>query len=584
MSKITIYNQSLELLGEIDRVISAKKSERINSDYVLEFSTFLTEKVASLISGDNVAKVDSEYFDIVYYKKSQAQYGKLYVDVQCEHVSYRLNDPDFDLEYFTQTGSSTAILTQILTDTGFSVGTVDFTDAVTYSAQEKKSRRQLLMEFVSYLGGEVEFSQFTVSILTARGSSLSKSLTDGRNISVIDKTYNKREKDESGNPLISYSCRLINPTGVSLGDVVTLSYEKLDIDISLRVVSMTTNPYNSYETEFEIGNFIPGLQDDLYRIETESVRKDALMNGTRIGPEFGFEAVRNDKKARTYFKSDGMAFQAGDGSGETWEDKLYFDYDSETGEAILVFDGVLTAEAIEAISATIDVVISNTVIVNNLYAERGNIAELTVDQLDTSDKVAKYLLEDTSDVNYIKAYDQNIEFVTASTDGTETEQAEDRDGNPLYWIDEDHAATTTDVTDYPVTIYVYEELSKLKVFFKDDNGVYIPQLELGAGGGVPGYPDRGKGFIYKDSEGLLLKFIKNNGQEIILRLGEDGLQGSSSPLVDVSLYDDGMFTEYDDGTIYEWAFTKDGAGKITEIYNEDTDITTSITWNVGDKP
>ena len=584
MSKIEIYNTSLELLGVVDRVVTSKKSERINSDYTLDFQTFLTADVVSLISGDNVAYVDSDYFDIVYYKKSQTQDGRLYVDVQCEHVSYRLNDPEYDVEYFTEEGTPAYILSQILSGTGFSASTIDFTDVVTYSAQEKKSRRQLLMEFVAYLGGEVKFDQFEVSILTARGSSLPKSLTDGRNISVIDKTFNKREKDSVGNPLISYSCRLIKPTGISLGDVVTLSYEKLDIDISLRVVSITTNPYNSYETEFEIGNFVPGLQDDLYRIETQAVRKDALMNGTRIGPEFGFEAVRNDKKARAFFKSDGMAFQAGDGTGEVWEDKLYFDYDSETGEAILVFDGKLTAEAIEAISATIDVVISNTVIVNNLYAERGNIAELTVDQLDTSDKVAKYLVEDTSDVNYIKVYDQNIEFITASTDGLTTEQAEDRDGNPLYWLDGDHGATTTDVTDYPVMIYEFEELTKLKVFFSLENETYIPKIELGAGGAVPGYPDRGKGYIYKDTDGLLLKYLRSNGTEILLRLGEDGLVGSSSPLVDIDLYNDGMFTEYGDGTIYEWTFTKDGEGKITSIYNEDTDVTTDITWNAGDKP
>ncbi len=52
MSKIEIYNQALELQGEIDRVISSKKTERINSDYTLDFQTFLTADVISLISGD----------------------------------------------------------------------------------------------------------------------------------------------------------------------------------------------------------------------------------------------------------------------------------------------------------------------------------------------------------------------------------------------------------------------------------------------------------------------------------------------------------------------------------------------------
>ena len=67
------------------------------------------------------------------------------------------------------------------------------------------------------------------------------------------------------------------------------------------------------------------------------------------------------KKARAYFKSDGMKFQSGDGSG-TWKDRLYYDYDSETDETVLVFDGLLSAGAIEAVSAAIDIVISNTTV------------------------------------------------------------------------------------------------------------------------------------------------------------------------------------------------------------------------------
>ncbi|MGI6318458.1 MAG: hypothetical protein ACOX1J_07030 [Dethiobacteria bacterium] len=44
----------------------------------------------------------------------------------------------------------------------------------------------------------------------------------------------------------------------------------------------------------------------------------------------------------------------------------------------------------------IDYVVSDITFTQILYAEKGNISELTVDQLDTSTMVAKYLASDTS--------------------------------------------------------------------------------------------------------------------------------------------------------------------------------------------
>jgi hypothetical protein len=49
-------------------------------------------------------------------------------------------------------------LTAILSGTGFTVGTVAFTGSHTYSAQEKKSRRAILVQFTEYLGGELLFT------------------------------------------------------------------------------------------------------------------------------------------------------------------------------------------------------------------------------------------------------------------------------------------------------------------------------------------------------------------------------------------------------------------------------------------
>ena len=103
-----------------------------------------------------------------------------------------------------------------------------------------------------------------------------------------------------------------------------------------------------------------------------------------------------------------------------------------------------------------DTIISNTNITQEIYADYGNIADLTVDRLRTDyTKAQKYLKGDTSVVNYISIHDETISFITATTDGKETQQL--TEGNRLfYWQDDTHAQMTSEkVTDYPVMSSVY---------------------------------------------------------------------------------------------------------------------------------
>jgi hypothetical protein len=325
MSKLKVLNSLFSELGVINDVLTSEMHEEINGAKELSFTTILTPMVANLINDTNIVEHDGDYYDIAAYRKSQ--YGKdLRLDVECEHVSYRLNNEEYNIEYFTEIGTPSEILAKILNGTGFTVGTVQFSDTVTYSAQEAKSRRGLLMEFAVYIGAEIDFNGFSISLLTQRGSSTPKDLTADRNITVISKNVNKREKDSSGNPVISYECELIRPMELNLGDVVTLEYDRLDIDISLRIVSITKNPYNRHEISFQVGNKIPGIQDDMYRIQTTTVIKNKVYNGTRIGPDDGFVATRSDNFARVIMNAtDGIKIQKGDGSGNVWTDVIFLD-------------------------------------------------------------------------------------------------------------------------------------------------------------------------------------------------------------------------------------------------------------------
>ncbi len=509
-SKIKILDASLTELATLNVASSATRTEKINSDNTLSFSFPIKKAASAYVTADTVYELDGDYFDTAYYKKEQQSSGRLMVSVEAEHVSYRLNDAAYNVDYFTQTGTPTAILTEILSGTGFAVGTVDFSAVVTFSLQEATSRRALLMQFIAYIGGEVLFEGFTVSMLAQRGSATPKPLTVGKDITVMSKAVDKRTLDDLGNPTISYACGVFKGASLALGDVVTLDYDKLDIDVSLRVVSKSYDPYNPNNVSVEIGNYVNALEDDLYRIETSTVAKDKIYNGTRIGPTYGFEAIRSDNKARSFFRSDGMAIQTGDGTGTTWTNKMWVEVDPGTGAATLKFDGVLSASVVEALSA---------VITPNLYAEKATIAELTVDQLDTGTKVQNYLNENTGDVNYIKIVGQTVQFITASTSGGD-EQATNRSSAELYWTDDTYTAATTTVTAYPVMIYVYTEAVKAEISFYDDSGTYVPRLVMGAGTGTG---DNDKLIVYKTTGKAVIEYYTSDGNRRALEMSTDGI-------------------------------------------------------------
>jgi len=533
MSRLKIYTAGLVYIETIGSVFSADRREVINADNSLSFTMPLTSDTTGLINDTNVIELDGDYFDIAKYKKYQSSDGSLSADVECEHVSYRLNDPEYDLDYFTEIGTPAYIFSQLLAGTGFTAGTIEFTEEMTYSAQESMSRRALLVQFTELLGGELLFNGFTVSILEQRGSTTPINLVEGRNIDVISKSTDKTTRDILGNPIVAYECSLINPADIYLGDVVTMGYDTLGIDITLRIVSITTNPYNKYEASFSVSNTVDTVEAEAYRIATSTVGKDKLYNGTRSEPEFGFENILSNLKARSYFNATGFAMQTGDGSGTNWVDKLYIETDPETGVSRLMYDGELTTNVINAIKANIDVVVSNTVIVNNLYAQYGRIADLTVNELNTGfKKITNYLNNDTSDVNYIRVYDQNTEFITAATTGLETEHYTAKDNVPLYWVDITHTGMTTSATNYPVTIYKYAEIIKLQIcFYLDDTtGYYTPKMVWGAGSGAT--QDSGKTFVYKGSDGYYIDYRHSvTGESTIFKITDDGIDLSMFPTV-----------------------------------------------------
>ena len=535
---IKILTNNLIRTGVIKNSTSASRVEEINGENILDFKAILDSKLSALIDELSIFELGDDYFDIAFFKKDANADDTYTIEVQSDHISYRLNKEEYNVEFFTEMGTPTDILGKILLGTEFTVGVVEYAEIITYSAQEAKSRRQLLMEFVAYLGGEVYFNKFEISIRIHRGNLIPKPMIKGKNVRIMNKTVNKREKDKNGNVFVSYTCDpvYLPIDNYNLGDAVLLIQNDLNIREQLRVVSLTYDPYDISKVTFQFANYINGLASGLYRIETTTVQKDKIYNGTRIGPVYGFENIRSDKKARSYFNATGAAWQIGDGSGVNWVDKLYIAIDPETSLAELMFNGKMTVEVIEALKAEIDVTVTNTLVTQTLYAEKGVIAELTVDQLDTSDKVQNFLNASAADVNYIKINDQFVQFVTASTNGLSTVQVVNRNGQLMYWVDNTFKGTTTNITNFPVMTYVYTEHVKMQIAFEFDGINEVPRMVLGAGTGIGNH---GKGYIWKDHTGLMIRYLSGvNGAERNVHLGDDGIR--ISPIISAPVTEAGL--------------------------------------------
>lgn len=279
-------------------------------------------------------------------------------------------------------------------------------------------------------------------------------------------------------------------------------------------------------------------EEDITKIMDSVVNLDKAYYGVTVSEENGLTIERSDGASEALFNSDTFAMRAKiDG---VMRNRIYFD----PIKGDYVFDGALGADA---------------VFTDSLYAEQGDIAELTVDRLSTSRRIRKYILQDTSDDNFIKIQDQYIRWITGTIisstgilteDGlnlltesgiplTEevgsaaTEQATNRYGQGLYWQKEPVGHTsdgyptdadgvqiyaTTNPTNWPVAVYKYTELVKSEYAFDMVGQNYIPQVILGAGD----ENGNSKGYIYKDELGFYLRYKSSAAKNVDIRFSDDG--------------------------------------------------------------
>ena len=522
---ITLYskntNSKLAYLDDIIIEDSIEITRKINGEFVLKFEVLEDNLKCEYFEAENYIAVDKSYFDIVYIE--QIHSDSVTYRIECEHITYRLIEDE--KEFYTFDGTPTQILSDILADTNFTVGTVEPTGITTFAVHEETNKLGLLQLLAYHTNAELDFDGFKISLKNTLGQDRGFQARFGKNLTGVKKIIDRRKG------LTYYAVDIVELKNhpsfkdfkelelIEEGDTIRLIDEVIGLDVSNKVIKRTYNPVRLLNTSLEIANSIEILTDSVTKIRRDTVAKNKIYHGIRISPDSGFESIRSDKMARGVFNSDIFALQTGDGTGENWINKLYFD--AATGKYI--FDGMLSATMIEALEAEFDVTISNTFITQTLAAETAYIAQLTVDQLETSTKVQNYLNNNTNDVNYIRIFEQYIKFITASTDGSGTEQVRDRRNNNLYWLDDTFKGTTTNVTDYPVLIYNYSELVKMQILFVNINDNYVPKIILGVGDGTGG--NNAKAEIFKSQTGLEINYYRSStGDRRSILIDDSGIR------------------------------------------------------------
>lgn len=151
---ILIYAANGKLPQSIDsKVMSSSLRDSLDGELTFDFSTLAAKGEA--IDIGCVARFQNNYYNIVRVSKKISS-GVMIVSASCEHISYVLNDDQYQIEAFDFTGLPADSLNKLLAGTQFSTGTVEFTDSVTMKINQKAADEPHLLKFIAILGGEIE--------------------------------------------------------------------------------------------------------------------------------------------------------------------------------------------------------------------------------------------------------------------------------------------------------------------------------------------------------------------------------------------------------------------------------------------
>ena len=265
MTKITVYDENNNVKATFTRVISELLTRSLSGECSFEFT------VTSAMAADlNVGLAVTLESDDIYYLFRTARVSKsisggiTICKIACEHISYQLNDPEFDIEKFEFKGSVSECLSELLKGTPLVAGECDPPAPIELKINQKCTRRAALMQIVGLCLGEIDYSGNSVIIRSHLGSEKFREIMDGKNITDLTVDMDSRSNT------FNYGLKLYKKLDFAVGDNVHIVFSPFYLDVRTRIISMSMNPFNRSEISIEVGDYVPSISDNLYKPEREA--------------------------------------------------------------------------------------------------------------------------------------------------------------------------------------------------------------------------------------------------------------------------------------------------------------------------
>lgn len=580
-------------------VISGDRSAERNGYYKLSFSVLnqYLEKMNIEITPRTIFKAGGLFYATT--DTGQSDERNIMKTFSAELVQTQVLMFSYIDEIKLENTTAIEVLTQILEPTIFEVGICD-TDVYFPLELKDTNAQAVLSKVVELTKGELQYDGLRISIRKSNWNEASKIVVKGRDFTTLDENTDlsdvvTRLHYQSSDGKLSGS---IDSEYLSKYGFAREGYQEFDAD-SEGKLSMLAQAY--LET-VELPSCSLSISIPKIRKLSLEIGEVVKIHNTLLDEDMAYKVIGYQKS----LTKSADTYQLGERKKDFTDIEQMIEDKTEEVVQEVVQDVIV--EVVEQ-----EVITANTAHILNAWIRDLNVEflETNFDALDARKEYPEGGIR-----NFIRVKEKQIEFVTQTLSETETQNYMNKDGDQIYYtaIDEHPQAYKYFTITSPTSIYpnlIEEEIDGFKVkvrkvltesvkaafeFGLIGNTQY-PLMRWGIGTDVSGTTNNGKGFIYKELDGLVLKYITSTGVIHQIKLGENGVEGIGSgetivqninmgglieipgqALTKASFNDSGVVVEHGETTT-TFTWTKDSEGKITSLYNSQTGLTVPISWS-----
>lgn len=246
--RFTVLPEDLKFLTEGIPLLENNDEPILTNDDLVIYASSLAK-----FYGAALVEFEGQYYDIASVRLS-GNHLAAFAEVSTEHVTYRLNRPEYNIQSLNLGGTYAQVLARILDGTDFTPGTTP-TGTIETTVIEGVTRREALNTVAELMGGELDFDGWTVNVVAHRGSTQRVDLMATGNISAVEVDENLVTGETA------YRVGLIQRGSLAVGDEVKIVFRPFGLDAETRIIEMTRNPYKDTECTITVGAHIPEITD-----------------------------------------------------------------------------------------------------------------------------------------------------------------------------------------------------------------------------------------------------------------------------------------------------------------------------------